>query len=209
MNWDHGNLAICDTETGERRDLTTEGTWDGKPDEFTEGAVWSPDGKTLAFSWWRGLEGDLRLMSPQGGPYQVLVPGGKDGSIEPYAWSKDGRYVVGIRQKKSPPSVTNLLQIVRVEVANGVVQTVKDLPGATGTGTLSLSSDGKHIAYEFPGPWKDGKLVWERSAENKIRIVAIDGSGDQLLFDHPANYGAPHWIPATPELVFVSDRSGP
>jgi len=54
VNWDKGNVAIHDFETGENRDVTDEGTWE-KDRQFVDSSMWtawSPDSKQIAYAWY-------------------------------------------------------------------------------------------------------------------------------------------------------------
>jgi hypothetical protein len=53
INWDKGNLAIHDFETGENRDVTDEGNWD-EDKQFAGRSIWSPDSKQIVYLWHRG-----------------------------------------------------------------------------------------------------------------------------------------------------------
>ena len=70
-NWEHGNLAVYDCVTGEERDLTDEGTWDG-PDQWAAHSVWSPDGKQIAYAWYNVDHWELRIVGFDGSEPRIL-----------------------------------------------------------------------------------------------------------------------------------------
>jgi len=204
VNWSHGNLAVCDARTGQVRDLTTEGTWSGE-NQFTWGAVWSPQSDQIAFLWIQGGEGDLRVIDRAGGKPRVLVSREQGGSIAPFDWSRDGRYIIGLAPIKQRSAYSDKkLSIVRVEVATGSVSVVKDLPFPSDNVQISLSPDGRHIAYDTKPRPRDANL----GPRSQIRIVSIDGSNDRALIEHPAGHYSPYWTPDGGHLVFGSQRSG-
>jgi tetratricopeptide (TPR) repeat protein len=53
VDWDTGDLAIRDLETGTNRRLTNKGPWE-KSEEYAEFSRWSPDGKLIAYDWYDG-----------------------------------------------------------------------------------------------------------------------------------------------------------
>src|SRR5207247_10661453 len=106
--------------------------------------------------------------------------------------------------KKWPEGAQKISPIARVEVATGKVQVVKDLPSTMEFYGMSLSPNGKHIAYELRTP----PGLPGTPTQNRIHIVSIDGATDRPLTDHPAKYRAPHWTLDGRHLLFVSDRSG-
>ncbi len=212
INWDEGNLAFYNMETGELRDLTTEGTWSGNPNQFSWDGIWSPDSTQIAYFWKMGEKGELRIVHRDGGKPKTLVPA----KVWPQSWSKDGRRIlaVGPYSKAGPDSSEKVDGIQVVDALTGKTTMVKQLSdnpndsleaGHLNQGPIaSLSPDGRFIAYSRAQ--KDPGST--NSAQRDIRIVNIDGSNDRGLIEHPANDLAPHWMPDGKHLLFVSDRSG-
>jgi Tol biopolymer transport system component len=204
VNWDQGNLAIYDMKTGEKRDVTIEGHWGKESSEFCDQSFWSPDGKQIAYGWFTGDKTDLRIIDRAGGKPRILVPFDKDRGVSLKDWSPDGRYIVGLAFCGTDRIAK---EIVLVEVSTGAIKPVKDLPAETDawTVTVSISPDGKHIAYDFPGFPRN---TADQQVQRQVRVVDADGSNDRILIDHPANDWAPRWMPDGKHLLFVSDRSG-
>ena len=194
VNWAFGNLALCDTHTGAVRDLTTEGTWE-PPDQFSSGAVWSPDSSQIAYMWYKGDSNELRVVDRNGGTPRVLVPFEIAEGIWAQSWSRDGRFLVGLApMKKWAKDAKRIFQIVRVDAVSGTVKVVKELSDANDGVNVSLSPDDRYIAYNFPA--------------GQLRVVSVDGSDDHLLLEQPSGAGQLVWMPGGKNLVFVSQRSG-
>lgn len=202
INWEHGNLAFYNIETGELKDLTSEGTWSGNPNQFSSEGTWSPNSTQVAYLWNMGEKGELRIVHRDGGKPRTLVPA----KLWPQSWSKDGRHILALGPyRKAWPSRSEKLDgILWVDAATGKTNMVKLLPDGDDSVTASLSPDGKYIAYCYarnePGS--------TNAARSDIRIVNLDGSNDRSLIDHPANDVTPRWMPDGKHLLFASDRSG-
>jgi beta-lactamase regulating signal transducer with metallopeptidase domain/Tol biopolymer transport system component len=191
INWSFGNLAVYDTKTGESRDLTTDGTWDPRS-RFCDSIAWSPDGKQIAYGWFKEGEGvDLRIIDRSGGKPRFVVSYDKDVGFEAHAWSSDGRYILGPARKGA--GTNKVFQIVRVEVANRTVKVLKELLEAKGWFRVALSPDDRQIAY---------------SSATELRAMNIDGLNDRVLLENPAGRSDPIWMPDGQHLVFSSNRSG-
>lgn len=67
-------------------------------------------------------------------------------------------------------------------------------------GKLSLSPDGKHIAYDLPTA--DG------GSSRDIYVLPIDGQTEIPVVEHPANDHFPIWSMEGRTLLFISDRTG-
>lgn len=206
INWEHGNLALYNVATGERRDLTTEGTWSGKPNQFSWDGIWSPDSTQVAYLWSMGGKGELRIVHRDGGKPKTLVPA----RLWPQSWSKDGRRILVVSEAGSDSSEKeHAIQLVDALSGEGtMVKQLSNHPGEPeGAGDAmiaSLSPDGKFIAYSHRQPGSGSTS----SAPRDIRIISTDGTNDRILIEHPANDWTPHWMPGGKHLLFGSDRSG-
>ncbi len=203
INWDDGNLAFYNVDTGELKDLTSEGTWSGNPNQFSMEGIWSPDSTQVAYLWsMGGDQGELRIVDRDGGKPKTLVPA----KLWPQSWSKDGRHILALGPyRKAWPSRNEKMDgILLVDAATGKTNMVKLLPDGDESVTASLSPDGKYIAYCY-GRNEPGST---NAAHSDIRIVNIDGSNDRSLIDHPAKDVTPRWMPDGKHLLFASDRSG-
>lgn len=195
INWSYGNLAVHDLATAEERDITSEGTWDG-PDQYAGHSVWSPDGKQVAYSWWNEDHWELRTVGLNGSEPRVLYHNEEVLYIQPHGWSQDSKSIL---VWLSGPS-----QIVLVSVADGSARILKSLerfPFHIDPIKMSLSPDGRYIAYDFP--------MKKDSVMRDIFLLATDGDGEVPLAEHPtANDYGPVWMPDGKAIIFASDRGG-
>ncbi len=207
--WYSANLAVRDLTTGEYRELTDEGTWDG-PDQWAGGSIWSPDGKQIAYAWWNVDHWELRIVGFDGSEPRVLscdeeMKRGHPNGIRPCTWSQDGAYILAWFRKAILTILPKVAQqIVLVSVADGSVRVLKSLEGTISryyfTRNMSLSPDGSYVVY--------GRPVEENGGGCDIFLLATDGSGETSLVEHPADDCEPVWAPDGKAIVFVSDRSG-
>ncbi len=200
VNWDKGNLAIHDFETGESRDITDEGNW-GKDTQYADLSIWSPDSKQIAYLWLKGPEQkrdeSLRIVGIEGSKPRVLHSSlAESGYLLPRKWSRDGKHILAVHYKKEDETH----DFVLVSVADGSIRVLKSLDGCSLGHIMSLSPDGRYVVYDSPQN--------EDSADRDIFLLATDGSHETTLVKHPANDFAPFWAPDGDRIVFASDRSG-
>ncbi|MFC1719372.1 hypothetical protein ACFL6S_37325, partial [Candidatus Poribacteria bacterium] len=200
VNWNQGNLAIHDFESGENRDLTDEGNW-GEDMQFADASTWStwsPDSKRIAYVWHSPKDSSLRIVGIDGAKPRVLCSSPKgSGGLFPRTWSRDGKHILTLHCKKTDE--THDHDIVLVSVADGSVRVLKSLGPRHGY-WMSLSPDGRYVVYDHP--------QGEDSPEHDILLLAADGSQETMLVEHPADDSAPFWASDGDRIVFASDRSG-
>ncbi|MFC1715486.1 sigma-70 family RNA polymerase sigma factor [Candidatus Poribacteria bacterium] len=195
-NWDKGNLAIHDFETGKSRDVTHEGTW-GKGMQYTDLSIWSPDSKQIAYLWISSKDLSLRVVGIDGSKPRVLHSSPiESGYLFPREWSRDGMHILAIHYKKEDETH----DFVLVSVSDGSIHVLKTLDGCSLDHQMSLSPDGRYVVYDSPQN--------EDSPNRDISLLATDGSHEMVLVKHPANDFAPFWAPDGDRIVFASDRSG-
>jgi Tol biopolymer transport system component len=193
-DWETGDLAIRDLETGKNRRLTDKGPWESS-EEYAESSTPSPDGKQVAYAWWNKDDlYDLRVVGLDGPKPRILYVS-KDGEwLEPATWSPDGKQILMILTKND---ATN--QMVLVSVADGSVHVLKRLDSRA-PHKASISPDGRYIAYDLPP--KEGM------SDRDIFLLEIDGEHESLLVEHPANDVYPVWTRDGKHILFASDRTG-
>jgi Tol biopolymer transport system component len=187
VDWTTGDLALRDLATGKIRHLTN-ATESGGNAFFS--AI-SPDGKQVAYEWYKDGSADLRLVGVDGSSPRIL-----EGGAIPTDWSPDGKYVLGVvlRIGTQFPS-----QITLTSVADGSVRVLKKFEWSH-PGKMKFSPDGRYIAYDYP-PRQD-------SDNRDIFLLAADGSREIPLVEHPAEDELLGWTPDGNHVLFASDRSG-
>ncbi len=186
-DWETGNLALIDLESKQKRSLTRKGTWRDSG-EHAYGSAHSPDGKQIAYVWWNAQDIiELRVLGLDGAEPRVLYRNADLRHLELADWSSDGRYILCNFFLS-----TGKKQIALVSVGNGAAQVLKtfDWPGP---GKLSLSPDGRYVAYDLTGD---------------VFLLAVRGIHEVVLVENPANDFNPIWTPDGKRILFTSDRTG-
>jgi Tol biopolymer transport system component len=180
-------LSFRDIETGQTRRLTNSNGM------FLLGR-WSPDGKTLAYAVLNNdYRAEFRLIGADGSqPHTMLQD--KDYEAGPMAWSRDGRFILGFRQKNKTG-----YELFVMSVADGSFQVLKTSTEAVPSWYMGFSPDGKYIAYDAPQE--------ENSKQYDIFLLSRDTKQETGLVEHPAHDTFVGWVPNTNALLFTSDRA--
>jgi Tol biopolymer transport system component len=193
---ENGDLAIRNLETGDKRRLTkVSSSWE----EFTETSFPSADGRLVAYEWYNQDDTfDLRVISVTGENETVkprtLYRNKEVGHIHPAGWSPDNKSILAYLFRKDGTH-----QIALINAKDGSVKVLKSLDWRS-TNKLSLSPDGRYVAYDFP-PKED-------SPEHDIYLLATDGSGEVPVVEDPGDDLVLGWVPDGNTVLFVSDRTG-
>ena len=194
VDWDTGDLAIRDLTTGQKRRLTSKGSW-LESNEFALYSVPSADGNQIAYTWFnKDLSFDLRLVRVDGSKPRVLYGNDAIEYIQPSQWSMDGKQILALISRKDHTS-----QIALISVADGSARVLKTLDWRYPL-RMGFSPDGRFVVYDFPPQ--------EKFANRDIFLLATDGSREIPLIQHPANDFFPIWAPDGKRVLFVSDRTG-
>ncbi len=194
FDWTTNDLNLLDLETKQKRSLAGKrSSWAGE----AYGSVYSPDGKEIAYVWWSAQDIlELRVVGLDGTEPRVLYRNADRSlwHLDVADWSSDGRYILCNFLLSTGRS-----QIALVSVGNGAAQILKtfDWPGP---GKLSLSPDGRHVAYDLPQ--RDGSL------DRDVFLLAVRGTHEAVLVENPANDFNPIWTPDGNRILFTSDRTG-
>jgi Tol biopolymer transport system component len=179
-----GNLALLDLESKRKRSLTGKGNWLGN----AYGSAHSPDGKEIAYVWWNAEDIlELRVVGLEGTGPRVLYRNADLRHLDVADWSSDGRYILCTFHLS-----TGSNQIALVSAGNGAAQVLKTFDWG-GPGTLSLSPDGRYVAYELGGD---------------VFLLAVRGTHEAVLVENPASDVNPIWTPDGNRILFQSDRTG-
>ncbi len=194
VDWDTGDLALYEILTASARRLThNEEPYSAG---FAMWSIFSPDGTRIAYGWgWDALEGsvELRIVDVAGSSPRILC-GAKETEIRPVDWSRDGQEILTLFTEDGDTQ-----RIVFVSVVDGSVRVVASLPDNLHR-RLSLSPDGRFIAYDLPS----SPGVQQRD----IFLISSTGGGEVPLVEHPANDLSPLWTPDGTGVLFLSDRTG-
>lgn len=196
VDWNTGNgeLAVMEIATGKKRCLTHKAPED-ESWHFVSRSIFSPDGKKLAFTQWKDDNTtDFRIINVDGSGQRVLLSGEGVYAFMPNDWTKDGKYILGLLQKNDK---TN--NIAYVSAIDGSLRIIREFDKSY-PGKLSISSDGRWIAYDFPQD--------EKSDKRNIFLLSEDGSREIPLLKHPADDRLLGWSPSGEWILFSSDRSG-
>jgi Tol biopolymer transport system component len=194
--WDTGNIAVREMATGKTRRLTDKGSW-YQSSAFGMMPVPSPDGRQVAYYWY-GKDGkeELHLSRVDGSQIQVLFrEDGETAEAYPVQWSPDGRQILAYTIDKKD----QLRHLVLISVADGSTRKLKSL-GWRGPLKISLSPDGRYIAYDLPAQ--------EESDAGDIYVLTADRSRETAVVQHPAYDFLLGWTPDGKSLLFASDRAG-
>ena len=192
-----GNVAMRDLTTGSDRLLSYTGDWFS---EYADVPVISPDGRSVAYTWYIHKENkvELRVVSTAGAdvprPQVVLQTELNDGGAYQIAWMPDGKELIVTRQFADGTS-----QIGRLTIQGASFRSLKSLEWRQPT-MQSLSPDGRYVAYDAPAA--------EAGSPLDIVVLATDGSRETVVVKNPANDAFPVWSADGSRLIFVSDRSG-
>ena len=190
------NIAVYDLVT-KRIESVTHLDWSN----VTYYAIWSPDGKKIAYQQY-GSPTSTSLMASI--LLMVSTLDGKAGPIfstekgipVPYDWLPDGSAVVAALKEGED---TNL---GLVSIAGGAFKALHALEGDFHSGEFAAfadaSPDGRHIVFA-DGPKRDAQNIY---------CIGTDGQSLQVLTDHAANDIQPRWSPDGKHVVFLSFRSG-
>jgi len=190
-DWETGNLAVRDTPTGVVRRLTDNGNWRG----WAEFPVPSPDGRHIAYAWFnQRAQRDLRVYSLETSSVRVVYARDEVEYPQPFAWTPDGSCIL-----VSLARTDRANQIALVDVGTGSARVLKTLDWRSPQ-KLALSPDGRYVAFDFPQR--------EDSHQRDVFLLALGGSREELLVEHPDNDVVLGWTPDGKRLLFGSDRTG-
>ncbi len=194
VDWDTGDLALYEISTGSTRRVTHNTRVYGPG--IAMWSIFSPDGTQIAY-WWTDNKGpveQLRIVDVAGSSPRILR-GSKETGIRPVDWSRDGKEILALFTQDAGTQ-----QIVFVSVVDGSVRDVASLPDGKPPERVSLSPDGRFIAYDLPS----SPGVQQRD----IFLISSTGGGTVALVEHPADDLSPLWTPDGTGVLFLSDRTG-
>jgi Tol biopolymer transport system component len=197
VDWDTGDLALHEFNTGAKRYITHTGNAKGGDwSHFAEESAISRDGKRIAFSWWdegtMNYELDVANLTGEPNAHRLYSDSGSKW-LAPRDWSPDGTSIVVMSSEKDGTDRLGL-----VSVADGSFRLLRSgaWPGDT---RVFFSPDGKFVGYDLPEGNTNAPrhlLVYSLAAGREIPVAVRQGQ-DLMM----------GWSPAG-ALLFLSDRTG-
>ncbi len=196
MDWDSGDLALIDLQSGERKQIT------GKAEywEYAETSVFSPDGRQLAYTYWNYPERfwEIRSIGIDGSGQRTIVPNSGPGFYARLKdWSDDGLHILALlwhEESTKPPTRLGL-----ISVADGSIRSLKEYNegGPDSRSVCVLSPDGRLVAYDlFSSP----------QADHDVYLLPVDGGREVALLTGPADDRLLGWMPDGSGILFYRDR---
>jgi len=188
VDWDTGDLAICDLETGAKRRLTNKGPWKD-PLEYAYTSRWAPDGKQIVYEWYDPRGSELRLVNIDNPKSRLFYRSRQWEWVDLFDWSSDGKEILA----------SDKGGILLISVKDSTARVLKTTH-LSYHGTPRLSRDGRYVAVDFPQR--------ESGAEHDIYVLSVESGREAALVSHPADDWILGWSPDGKWLLFASDRSG-
>ena len=188
------NMVVHDLVSGSDRRLTNVG-----PMEGVGLAVFSRDGKSLAYNWhdtMGGAPAALQIVSLAGTgvpPARQLLADKGFSWIQPFDWTPDGKWVA-----VALTLADRSYQIALVSADNGTVRPFAFTPQAA-VDRMALSPDGQWLALD---------ALARNGRGRDIVILRADGTGETKGATQQANAALVGWTPDGSRLLFTSDRLG-
>lgn len=152
-----GDIWKVATTGGEAVRLTSRSSYESEP-------VWSPDGKSIAFSSDRSGNADIYIMSANGGTATRLTT--NSAAETPEAFTPDGKYVLFSASIQDPASSAlfpyrAMSELYRVPVSGGRITQVLGTPAVQ----MTFLPDGKSFVYEDV---KGGEDKWRKHHTSSV-----------------------------------------
>jgi Tol biopolymer transport system component len=161
----------------------------------------SRDGRQAAFEWATPNSGEIELrlanLEAAGVPESRRLLAFKlddAAAISVFDWSPDGRWLVVSIQRRDLVG-----QLSLVSVQDGSYRVLKSI-GWTGPHRAFFSPDGRSLAYSVPAD--------DTFDESRVFVMAVDGSRERVVVDHPSRNIIMGWSPDGGSVLFSSNRGG-
>jgi Tol biopolymer transport system component len=148
---------------------------------------WSPDGKRITFSVYKGKRWDLYMVNADSSNLRRLTDDSADGNSA--AWSPNGKKIAFASKRAGNTDI----YIMSADKSN-LVQLTSNVGKLNGG--PSWSPDGKKIAFVSN---RDGHFA-------QIYVMNADGSNQTRLTNNSAAEFGPEWSPDGKRIIFESNR---
>ena len=191
-SWDTGDLILRDVDSGKVRRLTHKPTTWAREPGGVYGAVFSPDGRRIAYQWATSrTSGELRVIGVDGTGERSLY---RDPTVVPMDWSPDGsRILASLRLE-----VNGDERMALISVADGSVQLVST-PQGTRFRNVLFAADGNGLVFSVPNNQNSG---------SEIHRLPFTGAQSTLIASTGNSNSVIGWSPDRRRLIFSSDRRG-
>jgi Tol biopolymer transport system component len=194
-DWTTGDLAIRDLVSGTTRRLTKH------PVNYAAGYAaesWiSTDGRQVAYTH-VGPIGDatptLRVVDITGANGRVVHANRDIDYIKPVGWSPDGTSILAVVTTRSRSAKLSI-----ISAAAGTETVLRTLPWGS-LGSVRLSPDGRHVAYDV--------RVRDTGPARKVVLLAVDASREVTIVESATADSVVDWTPDGARLLFTSLRGG-
>ena len=205
-----GNLGVWNLRTGATRLVTKSA---GYKEGYVRESAWSPDGRTLAFTWFNATAKryEIRTAPSSGGASQTIYTAAPGVVVTVFNWSPTGRHVAAaVQSDKAKPAS---YQIALVSTQNEPLRILKSLDGVRRPRNGAFSPDARFLAFDYPpietSPSRDVFLL-ELETGALTPLIMDAGSDDELLGWFPGSdfvvYSC-HWR-GTREVRAIQVREG-
>jgi Tol biopolymer transport system component len=196
VDWDTGDVAVRDLQTGVNRRLTNKGSWDDSS-EMALNPRFSADGKTVFYIWFdKDGTGELRSIGIDGGTPRSLYGKDIEGDGYPFMTTPDSRFILVGNYRKEE------LKIARVNVANGSAEIIKSLdrrPDRKASDPV-FSPDCRYMAYTRPAE--------PGSTQRDVFMQDMESTTETRLTNYAAQKQVLAWAPDSQRLLFKLERPG-
>jgi serine/threonine-protein kinase len=190
------NLMLRDLRAGTSRPLTP----NRNRGEFgiADYSVMSQDGSRVVYSWWPAGAGtdELHLMTLVDGgpgPDRILWRGTEDEGLQAYEWSPDETWLLVRRIRR----LARERDIATLNVVTGELRVLETFPTYLRAGDMSVSPDGRYIAYD----------LGEVGGPQHIHVLRVaDGHDTRVVVGTGRN--TPMGWSRSGYLLVASDRGG-
>ncbi len=184
-----GDIWVVETIGGIARPVTMHESHDLYP-------VFSPDGRSIAFTSNRHGSYDVYVVSAQGGKPRRLTFDSAADIVN--GWSPDGKHILFASSRGTgfPPS----FNLYAVPVEGGRIRQVTSSDGRDGV----FSPRGDQVAYvRGPGTWY--RKGYRGSSNDDVWVCNADGSNNRRLTDFNGQDTSPMWSADGQTIYYVSE----